>query len=236
MSSIYYFGAPTKDGQVVSSELTSKGISLLRSSPSATFPLIHREYTTPNYELYTAYFPSAAHGALNKIYTYANAKARFRPTTIPSQLSSFCRLPSIVWNYPKNEKTPDQISVVRERYNAVETVAQGRPALQAILRPDQARSLMETSPSINTPATASCINLSAYRTYLLLHRIAHVFLSVHQYALISENKSVSNNHFKKGVEIMSNDVDTITYNKVTGQLEDRTQELNSCREAKRTST
>jgi hypothetical protein len=214
MNGIFYFGAPARETQVVAPELSAKGLHLLKSTPYQAYPTVIQERTTPSYDLYRAYFPAAALAATQNKYTYANSAYLFVKDVIPTKVSLFCNTPTIIWNYPAGEKGPEEVSAIKDRYNAVETVAQGRPALMATLRTDQARSLMESSPNTKTPSNLTTMNIHSYKVYLLLHRILHLFLCVHQYPLVSEGSPESNPIYKSGVEVMPEHMNEVVYGKV----------------------
>jgi glutamate 5-kinase len=121
---------------------------------------------------------------------------------LPKNNSRFQRTPPIVWSYPGQNKTPDSISQIRDRYNAVETVSQGKPALSAVLRPDQIATLIkDTSPSKTTPATLTSLNISAYQGYLILHRLAHLYLTINQYSLLAEGIDRTSDFYQKAFQI-----------------------------------
>jgi hypothetical protein len=107
MSGTIYFGAPPKDASTIATELSSRGINLIRSSPSQAFPIVHREVTSPNYALYIAHFPLAVDAAVGNKYKTFGPNAKFYTGALPDRVSSFMRSPPIIWNGPtkKKEKT-----------------------------------------------------------------------------------------------------------------------------------
>jgi hypothetical protein len=202
MNGIIYFGAQPSNTQTVSQELSSRGINLLRSTPSQGCPQVIREVSSASYTLYENFFPKALEAALQNKYMHFDTKGpSYCQMDLPKNNSAFQRTPPIVWNYPGKDKTPEAISQIRDRYDAVETVSQGRPALMAILRPDQVATLLESNPSKTTPASLTAINISAYQGYLILHRLAHLYLCVNQYSLMSEGVDSESEFYQKAYQI-----------------------------------
>jgi len=189
-SAAIYYGAPASRNQQVSEELKSRGINLLRSSPAEAFPDVDRHVNTLQYQNYFNNLGAAFDAAINDKYIYLKTQVHyFVPTTTFNP--PYMRTPTIVWNYGRGV-TPDNLSSIRERFHAIETVAKGQPALMATLSPTQVRDLLhDTAPSQITAASTTTINIGAYRMYLRLHKLADLFFRVHQYPLSADGKTQS---------------------------------------------
>lgn len=65
MSSVVYLGQTPASSQVVSADLTSRGINLVRVSPSEVILRGVRDYDHPSYKLYTQSLAAAFDSAIN---------------------------------------------------------------------------------------------------------------------------------------------------------------------------
>lgn len=182
MNAVIYYGVPVGSAQTVSEEVRSKGLNLLRSTPAMAQPIVTRKFTTVSYLSYVGQLGAAIKAAeLNQWIrpektTYYYLSQRH---TVPP----FMRAPVVVWNY-SSSKTPEEISRVRERFDALESVAKGKPALTAVLSVDRVKTLVEeTDPNDITPSSTTSINISTYRAYIILHKLIDLVLRVHQYPL-----------------------------------------------------
>lgn len=203
MSGIFYFGAPPKGSQVVSSELLSRGINLLRSEPCQVAPHVAPHYANPNYQLYVANLNAAAQAAVKNEYTHIGGSSRYNVGLIPKEVAPFYGDPQIIWSFPSG-RTPEQVSSVRDRFNAVETVSQGKPALTATLSVAQVKSLCEDhSPVETTPSSLTAMNIQGFRTYRFLHRVAHFFSFLQQYPLISSTTNTTTTYFQSAFQLLA---------------------------------
>lgn len=181
-SAIYYFGALPSSTQTVSNEMRSKGINLLRSSPSSVFPMVSREFTTPQYDLYCTNFAAFIQAVFTKKPVKLEDKTIYYVPvhkTIPDVMSN----PTIVWGYA-DQKDSSFVEDIKARFNAVEILAKGKPVFSAELTLPQAQSIMKTNPTLTSPTSTTTINLSTYTTYVYLWRLADLFLRVNQYPLV----------------------------------------------------
>lgn len=199
-----YYGAPTKAGQSVSAEVRSRGLNLLRSSPTDAFPTFFRSINTIQYINYTENLGAAFQAAIEDKYVYVKQTRHFyKPAR--SSATVFMRPPTIVWNYA-DKMSPDSLSSLKERFNAAESVAQGKPALIATLSLSQIKSLVDdTNPNDKTPASTTTINIGAARVYLRLHRLADLFLRTHQYPLSLKQQDGQHNYFRDAFELQMKD-------------------------------
>lgn len=206
MSGIIYYGAPVSGNQSVSEELRSRGINLLRSTPFQAFPLFTISKTTLQYQLYTQNLSSAFEAAIkNKYIIKQNNTRYYEPEAFFTP--SVMRVPSIIWDYGK-QIDGGNLSAIKERFEALDTQAKGKPALQAFLTPTQVKSLIDdTNPMTKTPCTTTAINIEAYRIYIRLHKLADLFLRVHQYALFPEDIDAQSNYFARSFEVRTSDIE-----------------------------
>jgi hypothetical protein len=206
MSSIIHYGAPLTGNQTVSEELRSRGINLLRSTPYQAFPLFTLSKTTMQYQLYTQNLATAFEAAIkNRFILASNVIRYYEPTTLFAPV--FMRTPSVIWDYGKAIEGGN-LSSIKERFNASDSQAKGKPALQAFLTPKQVKDLIDdTNPMTKTPSTTTAINIEAYRMYVRLHKLADLFLRCHQYALFPANEGEQDNYFKKAFEVRTTDIE-----------------------------
>jgi len=207
-NAVLYCGAPTKGNQSVSEEVRSRGINLLRSTPTASYPEVISDVYHFQYLNYRNHFAAACKAAITDKYVYLNDASKFfyLPTTT---LPTFHRLGNIIWNFDRGVAS-ETLSSIRERYNAVETMAQGKPAFCATLTYTQLTSLCkEYKPNDKTPASTTTMNISGARGYKQLSQIADLFLRVHQYPLMPTDKTKSS-YFKDALQVTMKDVEADT--------------------------
>jgi hypothetical protein len=206
MSAVIYYGAPTKAGQTVSEEVKSRNINLLRSSPTEAYPLVTRDVTTLQYLNYCNNFPGAVRSAMDNVFVNMGFKTHYyvpnHKTTPP-----FMRTPNIIWNYDRAMESGG-LSGIKERFNACETVAQGKPAFMATLSPSQVGGLIkDTAPLLITPTSTTTLNISSYQSYLRLHRLADLFLRIHQYALTTDSTKGQSSFYENSLQIKKTFID-----------------------------
>lgn len=207
-NAVVYYGAPTSQRQTVSDEVSSRGLNLTRSTPSASRPIVTKKFVTTSYLNYVGRLGAAFKAAELNQWIKPGSKQFFyksaRTTTTP-----FMRTPVVVWNYDRT-KTPDDLSRIRERFDAVESVSRGKPSFAAKLSPDRMKTLVqETSPNDKTPASTTTINIDAYRVYVFLHRLADLCLRVHQYPLVAWSAIGDGSlekHYKESFQVKEEDL------------------------------
>lgn len=206
MNAVIHYGAPTKAGQVVSAEVQTKGLNLVRTTPTLAFPEVDRKYTTPQYLNYQNNLAAAVEAAIENKYVYFKSSQHFyQPSTLFQ--SPYMRIPVVVWSYGR-EISGDSISQIRERYSGAETMSQGRPALLAALSPTQVKSLVQdTSPVQTTPSSSTNMNINSYRVYVRLHKLADLFFRIHQYPLIAKEDEGQTQFFRDAFLINVKDVE-----------------------------
>jgi hypothetical protein len=207
MSAVIYYGAPTKAGQTVSEEVKARKINLLRSNPTEAFPLVTRDISTIQYLNYCNNFPAAVKAAIDNIFLTVGWVTYYYPINFHKTTPPFMRIPNIVWNYDRSVAT-EGLSGIKERFNACETVAQGKPAFMATLSPTQVGNLVkDTEPYTKTPASTTTINISTYQTYLRLHRLADLFFKIHQYPLSDDASVGQHRFFNESIQIKTTLID-----------------------------
>lgn len=199
MNAVIYYGAPARAGQRVSDEVAAKGISFLRSTPSAAYPLVTRNINTPQYSIYVGNFGAAARAAEENMFI---AHTNFTVYYVPKKLYTpvYQRTPVVVWSYDRT-MTSDALAGIRERFNAAETVSNKKPAFMASLSPTQVAGLInDTTPSQTTASSTTNMNIRTYRAYLRLHKIADFFFRIHQYPLASTPAGLTN-YFNNSIQV-----------------------------------
>jgi hypothetical protein len=207
MSAIIYYGAPTKAGQTVSEEVKARKINLLRSTPTEAFPLVTRDINTIQYLNYCNNFPAAVQAAITNVFLNVGWTTHYYSINFHKTTPPFMRIPNIVWSYDRGIAT-EGLSGIKERFNACETVAQGKPAFMATLSPAQVGALVkDTEPLLTTPASTTTINISSYQVYLRLHRLADLFFRIHQYPLSDDSTVGQNKYFSDSLQIKTTLID-----------------------------
>lgn len=210
-TSIIYYGAPVKGTQVVSEELKARGINLLRSSPYVIGTVGIRLANAPSYDNYLENIASSLQSAeTDTMVPVIGSDRPFYPFTHKST-PVFTRDPAILWSYEKTPTSaPDQLDTIRDRFNASETTAHGKPAFMATLTSVQVRELVSsTSPSETTPASTTAINIQAYKVYLLLHRVFDAFMRMHQYPLVQHGQDSLSELFRQAINLEASTVEKI---------------------------
>jgi hypothetical protein len=174
--------------------------------------MIDRAFTTPQYETFCASFAMAVQSAVEGKPIRASFNKGYYSMTHKGT-TPFMRTPTIIWHYDI-KKDDAFISNIKDRFNAVETIAKKTPALASPITFTQAANLIkDTSPSLTTPASTTVINLQAYQIYIKLHRLADMFLRITQYPLVTGTHS-EQNLLKNFVALES--IDPTNFNKLGG--------------------
>lgn len=183
-TSIFYLGTLPKSSQVVSKELQSRGISLLKAAPSDISPLVLSD-STPSYGIYkhslSSYIRAAELGTpvlMNDPYHLFTAR----------KTPGFMADPKVVWGYntPLPNEARDKIKSV---FKAVDTIVKGKPGLEAELSLDEVRDLItEYNPVQTFPTNLSAINIAAFKQYILLHRLFDTVCRTHQYSFDDKDR------------------------------------------------
>jgi len=178
MTSAVFLGVPPKSSQVVSAELKSRGIPLLRAAPSEVKPLILSN-APPNYGIYKHSLSSFVRAAET-----GTAVLMSDPYHLFSwrQIPSFAKHPRVVWNF-NTPPAPESRDHMKQLFDADDTIAKGKPALVAVMSTKSVQDLVtQFNPVQTTPGSTSSINIQAYKQYLLLHRLFDTVCRTHQYA------------------------------------------------------
>jgi len=182
MTSLVYFGSVPSSGQIVSSDVSARGLNLVREQPHKLHFVGWRDFTHPSYEMYLSTLPAALKAAReNTVVTVKDRKFFYNyPGRTPPP---YMKNPVIVWSYGERKPT-EFFDTMKDKFNAMETVANGKPALRATLSRAQTADLISsTSPLQTIEANNTTMNIASFKVYLRLHALAHSLLRMHQYAL-----------------------------------------------------
>jgi hypothetical protein len=181
MSAIVYLGTEPSSSNVVSETLKLKGINLLKASPSEMHLFGDRVYTNFGYEKYIANLPTAVASARQGHPVHYENMASFHPLREAHQRAPFCRNPALVWSYSSPNETTDRVVAA---VDGIPTTSGGKPAITGYLSSIQARQVIDSGASKDTPFSMNNVNLSGYAVYLKLHAIYHALARLHQYPLV----------------------------------------------------
>lgn len=174
---LVYFGIPPSGGHAVSSDLSARGINLLRMAPSAmriaTFP----HFIQPHYQIYLQNLPVYLNARITETASrLGNPYTGLNHQTLPG----FYRDIPIVWGY-NTKISSDRLDQLKNDFGAQELTIKGKPALQAVLTLPKLRTLMTSDPITVVASSNANMNIASFRSYLAILRIADLFLRVHQY-------------------------------------------------------
>jgi len=94
-NAVLYCGAPTKGNQSVSEEVRSRGINLLRSTPTASYPEVISDVYHFQYLNYRNHFTAACKATITDKYVYLNDASKFfylPTTTLPTFHRLICNV------------------------------------------------------------------------------------------------------------------------------------------------
>jgi hypothetical protein len=208
MSSLVYFGNPSRSSQLVSEELRLRGIDLVRAAPGEMTLVGSRSFDHPSYQHYLNYFHKVVESVITgspSPFTHETSFYPLRHTEVPQCVKD----PSIIWSYGSNI-TPELLDNVKSRFNAFETTAGGRPALGGVLSPLQMKNLIQDSHPVETTAfSLNSLNIQSYKVYRKLWSLVDVFFRIHQYPLTPHDSTAAKNEYAKFVRFESDAMDTV---------------------------
>jgi hypothetical protein len=185
MSSILHLGIAPTAGQSTTTELSTKGITLLKATPFALKAHIVLEQTQPLHNSYIHNLPAFVRSL--EAATPILLRDQFHPPAF-NVMPTIAREPLICWSYATRQ-TDDQVQTLRTDYRAQETQIRGKTAFVARMNAQQIGTLMATNPILTTATNSSCINIQCYRYYRLLWKLLSIVVRVNQYAYKSEPDS-----------------------------------------------
>jgi hypothetical protein len=186
MAALIRFGATPQSRDTVSEENRSRGIDLIKSSPSTLKVHGIRHYDHPAYQRYVTNIArgieTVCTGAATKILpsgSYYYYDGRFG-------LPKFYEDPTLIWQYEVNDASTLD-ALVRE-FGGAETTSRGKPAFKGVQTGSQIQKMLEGNRvTESTTSSVDCLNLQAITVYRRIMSIAHIALLVHQYPLLSED-------------------------------------------------
>lgn len=186
MSSLIYLGVPPSSGQLVSESIRQRGLSLLREAPCNLSLTASRDVTTVGYERYLGNLGAALLSAIEKkpvTITQEIAYYAFSGTDLPP----FYRGPQVYWRFSE-KKSGDFLERMKERFNARETVADGKVAFFSTPTRAQARALVgEYSAMQVLPRSSLYLDLNSFRVSLKLYSLFWAIARLQQYPLCSSD-------------------------------------------------
>jgi hypothetical protein len=183
---VIYFGAPVKGKKAVPSEIRAIGQELLPVAPSQVVVDVANEYTQPNHAIFTralSLFVVAAHSKKT-----ISLNESIYQTIDHTHIPDFHKIPKLIWSYSYN-LSPQQKEDVKNKFEAEETEAFGKPAFTRIWK-DQTwwtELKKETSLNLHTPTNSTNMNVASFRHYIILLRILDQIMRVSQYAAFKDN-------------------------------------------------
>jgi len=184
MSSLIYLGVSPPSGQIVSETIRQRGLNLLREAPCNLSVTSSRDVTTVAYERYLANVGAALQSAIEGktiSISFDTVFYAFNKTELPP----FYRNPAVYWTYSE-KKSADFTDKVKERFNARETICDGKVAYFANLTRDQARNLcLEQLPNQTLKRSSLYLDLASFRVVLKLYALFWAVAKLQQYPLCS---------------------------------------------------
>jgi hypothetical protein len=209
-AAISLFGAPNTKGLVVSQDLSSRGINLLRSSPGDVKIVTIPDANQFHYGMYKSLLPYFIHSALKKtaisilnpgIVTLVEEN-RLLPLPLP--------LVAVNWSFQVASEVLDR---VRSEFRGRDISSGGRPIMVVPVESRQTLvNLRELNPNSIAPCVAEAINVKSYRTLFMVNNMITALLLTHKYAAYSDRE-----HFEK-LEVAVNEENTL--------LDDEDDEMN----------
>jgi len=180
-TAIIYFGVPASGSQVVSEEISKRGLNLIRISPSEYRLEGTSRGTLPFYSLYTKFIPAFIYSAYEDTrVTLANMKfPGFPPSYVVNQNLIHPRI-DLVFSFADSN---DMTSTLREDYpQLITSKSFGHniyvlPAYHSPVAP-----LLGYGPITTTKTGDGQCNIEAYKSAIRISRALDAFLRMHQYA------------------------------------------------------
>jgi hypothetical protein len=178
MSTTFYLGTAPSSSQKVSSDLQSRGISLLKAAPCDIKPLVLSN-APASYGVYKTGLSSYVRAAeTDTAVLMSDPYHLFRNRMVPDFMAD----PEIIWSFtsPPTAEVRDRM---KKLFDARDSVAKGQANLTAQMTLSEVQQLIkEYSPIQTTPASSSAMNIAAYKQFVLLHRLFDTVVRTHQYA------------------------------------------------------
>lgn len=187
MSSVLHLGLPPKANQVISAELSARGITLLKCSPAQLNALVYNQVNQPFHDSYLANLPAFVEAARSSgAVSIGNGYFPLQENVMPT----LARNPIICWSYT-HKLTVDEVNNLKTQYGCSEDVIKGKPVYTARLSIQELQRLIQdTSPVETTANNAGCINIASLRAYRSLWKHIHAILSCNQYPYFDTNDQV----------------------------------------------
>lgn len=187
---ISLFGAPNTKGLVVSQDLSSIGINLLRKAPCdikmSTVPDIHQ----PRYAIYKSLLPYFIHSYLKDVRV-----STLNPGYV-TKVDDIDLLPlpfpylAINWAFEIAQEVQDR---VRTEFKGRDIAAGGRAIMLVPISSKQTLiDIRELNPNSTTPCVQDAININAYRTLFMINNLISSLLLTHTYPAFTDT-----DHFNK---------------------------------------
>jgi hypothetical protein len=181
-----YFGHPNTKGLEVSPLLKTKGINLLRASPTNVRAVAKPLVKQPGYSSYSAFLP-AFMKAQNEGITVPLNKAGYT-TSYPVSECIGLSHPSLVVDYggplpAKHVEVLNGIGFERIKMNRRDNIIRF-----PVVDLDEVREIRKTSPNALTPAPANTVNLEAFESWVLFLRLLSNLLRTHIYPAFRDNE------------------------------------------------
>lgn len=204
-----YFGHPNTKGLEVSPLLRTKGINLLRASPTNVRAVAKPLVKQPGYSSYSAFLPAFMKAQNEQIVINLNKSGY--TTNFPVDQCIGLPHPSLVIDYSgpipaKHVDTLNGVGFERIKMNKRENIVRF-----PIVTLEEVRAIRKTSPNLLTPAPANTVNLEAFESWVLFLRLISNLLRTHIYPAFRDN-----DHYQEEV----NDViDMVTLKRRASTLE-----------------
>lgn len=179
-TAITLFGAPNDKGLTVSEDLSSRGVNLIRLSPSDYHVTVLAETEQPRYAIYKGLLPFYFHSNwFNTAVTTINIGY---VTEVPDE--HWFPLPwpklAINWTAQMASEVADR---VRNEFRGIDGSAGGQPNLLIpVSTKDDIRTIIrEFNPNTLTPAPQETLNVQAFKSFLFVTSQISGISMMHQY-------------------------------------------------------
>jgi hypothetical protein len=181
-----YFGHPNNKGLEVSPLLRTKGINLLRASPSNVRAIAKPLVKQPGYSSYAAFLPAFMKAQNEGIVVNLNRPGYV--TNFPVDKCIGIQHPSLVIDYggpipARHVEVLNGVGFERIKMNKRENIVRF-PEITL----EEVRLIRKTAPNSLTPAPANTVNLEAFESWVLFLRLVSNLLRTHMYPAFRDNE------------------------------------------------
>jgi len=181
-SAIIYFGVPPSGNQVVSEEVSKRGLNLVKVAPSHYRISAISRNTLPMYKLYLEYLPAFIYSGYERArVSLKNFKfPGFPPSYDADEYNPLVPKGDLVFHFSNKN---DMIDLIRQNYpSCLVSKSFGNNVYVIPGFVSSLKDIVGHNPILTTKTGDGQLNIDSFRSCVRLSRAIHAFLKIHQYA------------------------------------------------------